>query len=77
MKRFITATAILLALGSSATAMVANDGLSPADTMAARNYVPNADLSSLTSVQAQAIANALHGDDRNIGAQIRSILMWN
>lgn len=76
MKRFISATAILLALSTSSFAMV-NPGLSPSDAHEARFRVPTADLDNLTSAQANAIANVLHGDDENIGAQIRSILMWN
>lgn len=77
MKRLITATVILLSLGSSAFAMGASKGLSSADAQVARTYVRNADLSNLTSAQVQAIESALHSDNENVGAQIRSILMWN
>lgn len=77
MKRLVTATAILLALGSSAFAMAANQGLSAADASEARKYVPNGDFANLTSAQAHAIANTLHGGDENRGATIRSILLQN
>ncbi len=77
MKRFITATAILLSLGSSAFAMASNGHLSTSDAMEARKYVPGADFSGLTSAQLHAIANVLYGDDENVGGQIRSILNQN
>lgn len=77
MKRLITASAILLTLGTSAFAMAPSSGLSTSDTSEARRYVPNGDFSNLTSAQALAIANLLHSDHNSVGGQIRSILMWN
>lgn len=76
MKRLITASAILFALSTSAFAM-ASPGLSSSDAFDAQRRVPGADLAGLTSAQAGAISGVLHGGDENIGAQIRSILMWN
>lgn len=77
MKRLIATTAILLSVGTSTFAMVANDGLSASDAFEARRFVPSADLTDLTPAQANAIAIALHSDDQHVGAQIRSILKWN
>jgi hypothetical protein len=77
MKHLITAAAILISLGTSTFAMAQNSGLSTADANKARIYVPNGDFSNLTSAQANAIANVLHGDREHVGGEIRSILMWN
>ena len=78
MKTLFTALALVASVASvtSASAMAA-DGLSATDAFAVRSIVPNADLSDLTSAQASAIKGALHGDDREVGGQIRAILLWN
>jgi hypothetical protein len=75
MKTIFTALALIASV-TSASAMAA-DGLSATDAFAVRSIVPNADLSDLTSAQASAIKGALHGDDREVGGQIRAILLWN
>lgn len=77
MKRLITSVAVLLALGSSAFAMTPQNELSASTIREARQFVPNADFSDLTSSQALAIANAVHGDREHIGSLLRSILMQN
>lgn len=75
MKTLFTALALVASV-TSASAMAA-DGLSATDAFAVRSIVPNADLSDLTSAQAGAIKGVLHGDDREVGGQIRAILLWN
>ena len=77
MKRLITSAAVLLALGTSAFALVPQNELSASTIREARQFVPNADFSDLTPSQALAIANAVYGDREHVGSQIRSILMQN
>lgn len=75
MKKFALFAVALSALAPAAFAY-SPDALTPAELSAASQYVPSADLSNLTTAQVQAISNLLGGGDSNIGAQIRSILMW-
>lgn len=75
MKRLVTAAAILISVGSSAFAMVTNQGLSRSDTFEARRFVPNADYKNLTAAQVRAIRSVLYSGDENIGGKIRSILL--
>lgn len=77
MKRLITASIVLLSLGTSAFAMAPNTGLSASTAQEARRFVPNGDFENLTTAQVNAIADAVYGDSEHVAAQIRSILMWN
>lgn len=77
MKRIIAASAILLSLGTSAFAMTNGDGLSSLEVREAQFFVPSGDFTNLSAAQANAIGNALHGDDRDVRASIKSVLAWN
>lgn len=75
MKRIIATTALVLATASSALAMsTPADTLSAGDLFEARIIVPTGDFSNLTVAQAGLIAAALHDQDGQTGARIRSIL---
>jgi len=51
-------------------------GLTATEEYEIRQYVPDADLSDLTSAQVGALSSALHhGDGFDIAPRIRSILM--
>jgi hypothetical protein len=73
MKKLVILAAALTAIAPAAFAYAPNT-LTAAQVYEAQRYVPNADLSNLTSEQALAIASVLSTDDAAKGAQIYSIL---
>lgn len=70
MKRFLTASALILASVASASAAE----LSSSDRVEVLRLVPGAAIDNLSSGEVNAIKGILHGDDRNRGGQIRAIL---
>lgn len=75
MKRILLSAALVLAAAGTASAMTSTTELTPNDRAAVLRYVPNADLSNLTSAQVAALSTTLYtGDNREVGGQIRAIL---
>ncbi|WGV17044.1 hypothetical protein [Fuscovulum ytuae] len=75
MKKLLLASALMAAASTASFAMNMDAELPLSIKIEARALVPNADLDNLTEAQALAIANAVHGDQGDAAAQIRSILI--
>ncbi|MEZ5777509.1 MAG: hypothetical protein R3E44_04020 [Paracoccaceae bacterium] len=75
MKRILLTTALVFAAAGTASAMNTATDLSPTDRAEILRYVPNADLSNLTSEQVAILSATLYnGDNNEVGGHIRAIL---
>ncbi len=73
MKKLALLAVALTAVAPAAFAYAPNE-LTPAQRFEAQQYVPNADLSNLSTKQALQIASILSSDDSGKGAAIYSTL---
>ena len=75
MKRILLASAVILGTTGVASAMTHPGELTNVEKFEVRHYVPNADLTNLTTAQANAISAILSsGSDNERGGEIRAIL---